>query len=163
MLTLNVCVCTCKCVRVLFAQNQETKENKVSPRNPLDSASPNVTDFLHRQCTFTACARLDKWPDCVPYIDPSVNKFVLRISLALCMAYWETNLGVCSFLLFLFLVCFPKTIFFSFSSAFRIYNRTMTAICFVCNLPIMSHQVGLVWQGGNGWDDLVREQVGVCV
>lgn len=39
----------------------------------------------------------------------------------------------------------------------------MTAICFVCNLPIMSHQVGLVWQGGNGWDDLVREQVGVCV
>jgi len=24
----------------------------------------------------------------------------------------------------------------------------------------MSHQVGLVWQGGNGWDDLVREQVG---
>nr|XP_029736098.1 uncharacterized protein LOC109401955 [Aedes albopictus] len=35
----------------------------------------------------------------------------------------------------------------------------MTAICFVCNLPIMSHQVGLVWQGGNGWDDLVREQV----
>ncbi|KAL1397149.1 hypothetical protein pipiens_009979 [Culex pipiens pipiens] len=38
----------------------------------------------------------------------------------------------------------------------------MTAICFVCNLPIMSHQVGLVWQGGNGWDDLVREQVGVC-
>lgn len=37
--------------------------------------------------------------------------------------------------------------------------RTMTAVCFVCNLPIMSHQVGLVWQGGNGWDDLVREQV----
>lgn len=35
----------------------------------------------------------------------------------------------------------------------------MTAICFVCNLPILSHQVGLVWQGGNGWDDLVREQV----
>lgn len=23
----------------------------------------------------------------------------------------------------------------------------------------MSHQVGLVWQGGNGWDDMVREQV----
>lgn len=23
----------------------------------------------------------------------------------------------------------------------------------------MSHQVGLVWQGGNGWDDLMREQV----
>ncbi|XP_053669722.1 uncharacterized protein LOC128720101 [Anopheles nili] len=39
------------------------------------------------------------------------------------------------------------------------HYRTMTAICFVCNLPIMSHQVGLVWQGGNGWDDLVREQV----
>lgn len=35
----------------------------------------------------------------------------------------------------------------------------MTAICFVCNLPILSHQVGLVWQGGNGWDDIVREQV----
>ncbi|BET01264.1 Hypothetical protein NTJ_14080 [Nesidiocoris tenuis] len=37
--------------------------------------------------------------------------------------------------------------------------RTMTAICFVCNLPILSHQVGLVWQGGNGWDDLAREQL----
>ncbi|XP_011692326.1 PREDICTED: uncharacterized protein LOC105452685 [Wasmannia auropunctata] len=35
----------------------------------------------------------------------------------------------------------------------------MTAICFVCNLPIVTHQVGLIWQGGNGWDDLVREQV----
>lgn len=35
----------------------------------------------------------------------------------------------------------------------------MTAICFVCNLPIMSHQVGLVWQGGNGWDEMIREQV----
>ncbi|KAG8338404.1 hypothetical protein J6590_000069 [Homalodisca vitripennis] len=35
----------------------------------------------------------------------------------------------------------------------------MTAICFVCNLPILSHQVGLVWMGGNGWDDMVREQV----
>ncbi|KAL7032949.1 hypothetical protein ACKWTF_007435 [Chironomus riparius] len=34
----------------------------------------------------------------------------------------------------------------------------MTAICFVCNLPILSHQVGLVWSGGNGWDDLMREQ-----
>ena len=31
--------------------------------------------------------------------------------------------------------------------------------CFVCNLPIMSHQVGLVWQGGNGVDDLLREQM----
>jgi hypothetical protein len=39
------------------------------------------------------------------------------------------------------------------------FCRTMTAICFVCNLPILSHQVGLVWQGGNGWDDLMREQV----
>ncbi|XP_051164393.1 uncharacterized protein LOC127283500 isoform X3 [Leptopilina boulardi] len=39
------------------------------------------------------------------------------------------------------------------------HYRTMTAICFVCNLPILSHQVGLIWQGGNGWDDLVREQV----
>ncbi|XP_066145389.1 uncharacterized protein rsh isoform X2 [Euwallacea fornicatus] len=38
---------------------------------------------------------------------------------------------------------------------------TMTALCFVCNLPILSHQVGLVWQGGNGWDDLVREQA-IC-
>ncbi|KAH1026856.1 hypothetical protein HUJ05_000469 [Dendroctonus ponderosae] len=38
-------------------------------------------------------------------------------------------------------------------------RRTMTALCFVCNLPILSHQVGLVWQGGNGWDDLVREQL----
>lgn len=41
--------------------------------------------------------------------------------------------------------------------------RTMTALCFVCNLPILSHQVGLVWQGGNGWDDLVREQVSYIV
>lgn len=38
----------------------------------------------------------------------------------------------------------------------------MTSICFVCNLPIMSHQVGLVWQGGNGWDEMVREQVKIC-
>jgi hypothetical protein len=42
---------------------------------------------------------------------------------------------------------------------FVFFCRTMTAICFVCNLPILSHQVGLVWQGGNGWDDLMREQV----
>ncbi|XP_077280205.1 LOW QUALITY PROTEIN: rap GTPase activating protein radish [Temnothorax americanus] len=41
----------------------------------------------------------------------------------------------------------------------RTTQSTMTAICFVCNLPILSHQVGLIWQGGNGWDDLVREQV----
>ncbi|XP_031776631.1 uncharacterized protein LOC100122885 isoform X2 [Nasonia vitripennis] len=39
------------------------------------------------------------------------------------------------------------------------HYRTMTAICFVCNLPILSHQVGLVWQGGNGWDEIVREQL----
>ncbi|XP_052855869.1 uncharacterized protein LOC128264452 isoform X1 [Drosophila gunungcola] len=45
------------------------------------------------------------------------------------------------------------------SSSVVIRKKTMTAICFVCNLPIMSHQVGLVWQGGNGWDDLVREQL----
>ena len=31
--------------------------------------------------------------------------------------------------------------------------------CFVCNLPILSHQVGLVWQGRNGVDDLLREQM----
>lgn len=35
----------------------------------------------------------------------------------------------------------------------------MTATCFVCNLPILQHQVGLVWAGGNGWDDLMREQL----
>ncbi|XP_039153749.1 uncharacterized protein LOC6725817 isoform X2 [Drosophila simulans] len=45
------------------------------------------------------------------------------------------------------------------STCVVIRKKTMTAICFVCNLPIMSHQVGLVWQGGNGWDDLVREQL----
>ncbi|XP_065212300.1 uncharacterized protein rsh isoform X2 [Planococcus citri] len=39
------------------------------------------------------------------------------------------------------------------------HYRTMTAVCFVCNLPILSYQVGLVWQGGNGWDDLMREQL----
>ncbi|XP_055856692.1 uncharacterized protein LOC129919732 isoform X1 [Episyrphus balteatus] len=38
-------------------------------------------------------------------------------------------------------------------------KRTITSICFVCNLPILSYQVGLVWQGGNGWDDFVREQL----
>ena len=30
----------------------------------------------------------------------------------------------------------------------------MSVICFVCNLPIHSHQVGLVWEGGNGWDEI---------
>ncbi|MCL4142430.1 UNVERIFIED_CONTAM: hypothetical protein GTU68_043381 [Idotea baltica] len=34
----------------------------------------------------------------------------------------------------------------------------MSAICFVCNLPILSHQVGLVWEGGNGYDDVQSEQ-----
>lgn len=35
----------------------------------------------------------------------------------------------------------------------------MSATCFICNLPIMQHQVGLVWSGGNGWDDMIREQM----
>lgn len=48
---------------------------------------------------------------------------------------------------------------FNFLFFFFSINRQMTSICFVCNLPIMSHQVGLVWQGGNGWDEMVREQV----
>ncbi|KAI9559117.1 hypothetical protein GHT06_015906 [Daphnia sinensis] len=30
-------------------------------------------------------------------------------------------------------------------------------VCFVCNLPILTHQVGLVWQGGNGIDELLRD------
>ncbi|XP_034661243.1 uncharacterized protein LOC117896819 isoform X4 [Drosophila subobscura] len=47
----------------------------------------------------------------------------------------------------------------SSSGCVAIRKKTMTAVCFVCNLPIMSHQVGLVWSGGNGWDDLVREQL----
>lgn len=33
----------------------------------------------------------------------------------------------------------------------------MSAICFVCNLPILSHQVGLVWEGGNSYDDIQSE------
>lgn len=33
----------------------------------------------------------------------------------------------------------------------------MSAICFVCNLPILSHQVGLVWEGGNGYDEMQSE------
>lgn len=33
----------------------------------------------------------------------------------------------------------------------------MSTICFVCNLPILSHQVGLVWEGGNGFEDLQSE------
>lgn len=52
--------------------------------------------------------------------------------------------------------CRKSNNFINFTQSFY---RTMTAICFVCNLPIMSHQVGLVWSGGNGWDDLMREQV----
>ena len=38
-------------------------------------------------------------------------------------------------------------------------NSEAKETCFVCNLPIQSHQVGLVWQGGNGVDDLLRDQV----
>ncbi len=38
-------------------------------------------------------------------------------------------------------------------------NSGSNSNCFVCNLPILSHQVGLVWQGGNGVDDLLREQM----
>ena len=38
-------------------------------------------------------------------------------------------------------------------------NSEAKTNCFVCNLPIQSHQVGLLWQGGNGVDDLLREQV----
>ncbi|GBP57399.1 hypothetical protein EVAR_51246_1 [Eumeta japonica] len=45
------------------------------------------------------------------------------------------------------------------TSAVGGYCSTMTAICFVCNLPILSHQVGLVWAGGNGWDELTRGQL----
>ena len=35
----------------------------------------------------------------------------------------------------------------------------MLPICFICNLPILSHQVGLVWHGVNAWDELVRGQI----
>lgn len=35
----------------------------------------------------------------------------------------------------------------------------MPAKCFVCDLPILSHQVGLIWQGGHGVDDFLREQM----
>lgn len=35
----------------------------------------------------------------------------------------------------------------------------MASVCFICNLPIMQHQVELVWSGGNGWDDMIREQM----
>ena len=38
-------------------------------------------------------------------------------------------------------------------------NSEVKETCFVCNLPIQSHQVGLVWQGGNGVDDILRDQV----
>lgn len=38
-------------------------------------------------------------------------------------------------------------------------NSEAKETCFVCNLPIQSHQVGLVWQGGNGVDDILRDQV----
>ena len=39
------------------------------------------------------------------------------------------------------------------------YRNVMPPQCFVCNLPILSHQVGLRWQGGSGVDDLLREQI----
>lgn len=45
------------------------------------------------------------------------------------------------------------------ASAEKMINSEGKTLCFVCNLPIQSHQVGLVWQGGNGVDDLLREQV----
>lgn len=35
----------------------------------------------------------------------------------------------------------------------------MPSKCFVCDLPILSHQVGLVWQGCSGVDDFLREQM----
>ena len=47
----------------------------------------------------------------------------------------------------------------SLTSADKMINSEGKTMCFVCNLPIQSHQVGLVWQGGNGVDDLLREQV----
>lgn len=34
----------------------------------------------------------------------------------------------------------------------------MSALCFVCNLPILSHQVGLVWKGANGADEYAASQ-----
>ena len=40
-----------------------------------------------------------------------------------------------------------------------IHRNVMPPQCFVCNLPILSHQVGLRWQGGSGVDDLLREQI----
>ena len=46
------------------------------------------------------------------------------------------------------------SIYFFFKS-----RNVMPPQCFVCNLPILSHQVGLRWQGGSGVDDLLREQI----
>ena len=37
-------------------------------------------------------------------------------------------------------------------------DSTMSAICFVCSLPILSHQVGLVWKGGSGADEFAASQ-----
>ncbi|XP_037080824.1 uncharacterized protein LOC119101580 [Pollicipes pollicipes] len=34
----------------------------------------------------------------------------------------------------------------------------MPALCFVCSLPILSHQVGLVWKGGSGADEYAASQ-----
>lgn len=103
-----------------------------------------------------------------------------------CVAHQTTSF----LLLLLFFVWFFMNFLWNFFESFftnsSSLHRTMTAICFVCNLPIMSHQVGedlwqllrrilvkvlefmkflsflssgLVWSGGNGWDDLMREQV----
>lgn len=58
-----------------------------------------------------------------------------------------------------FILAFVFLFFLLFWWNIQMMDRQMTSICFVCNLPIMSHQVGLVWQGGNGWDEMVREQV----
>ena len=40
-----------------------------------------------------------------------------------------------------------------------IFSSSTPPNCFVCKLPILSHQVGLIWQGGNGVDDILREQM----
>ena len=47
---------------------------------------------------------------------------------------------------------------FSIFDILLFFHRNMSALCFVCNLPILSHQVGLVWEGGNGYDDIQSDQ-----
>lgn len=76
--------------------------------------------------------------------------FFLQIGKLLIRDYWMTLCIV---------IVARATVFNIKNNVSTSLHRTMTAICFVCNLPIMSHQVGLVWSGGNGWDDLMREQV----